>query len=98
MNKRYYVYIASCTNHTLFYTGVTNDLARRIYEHKNKLTEGYTSRYNLDKLMYWEEYLDPENAILREKQVKKYSQKKKIDLIKKKNPDMCDMYDEIVGL
>lgn len=77
MNKRYYIYITSCTNNTLFYTGITNDLVRRIYEHKNKLTKGYTSNYNLDRLMYWEECPDPESAILREKQIKKYSQKKK---------------------
>lgn len=95
MNKRYYVYATSCTNNTLFYTGVTNNLVKRIYEHKNRLTPGYTSKYNLNKLLYYEEYLDPENAILREKQIKKYSQKKKIDLIKKQNPKMHDLYDEI---
>jgi len=96
MNKRYYVYITSCTKHTLFYTGITNNLIRRIYEHKNKITKGYTSKYNLDGLLYYEEYLDPQNAILREKQIKKYSQKKKINLIRKQNPDMDDLYDEII--
>lgn len=98
MSKQYYVYITSSTNYSVFYTGVTNDLIRRIYEHKNKLVKGYTSRYNLDKLLYFEEFMDPENAILREKQIKKYSQKKKIDLIQKKNPGMYDLYDQISNL
>lgn len=98
MNKRYYVYITSCTDNTLFYTGVTNDLVRRIHEHKNKSTKGYTSKYNLDKLLYFEECLDPESAILREKQIKKYSQKKKISLIQKQNLGMYDRYNEIANL
>ncbi|MFA5158240.1 MAG: GIY-YIG nuclease family protein [Patescibacteria group bacterium] len=91
----YFVYITSCTNKTLFYTGVTNNLVRRIYEHKGKLVPGYTARYNLDKLMYFEELYDPMSAIEREKQIKKYSQKKKLALIQKKNPEMYDLWDEI---
>lgn len=95
MAKSYFVYITSCTNNTLFYTGITNDLNRRIYEHKNKLVDGYTSRYNLNKLLYYEEFFDPENAIIREKQIKKYSQSKKIKLIQKQNPGMYDLCDNI---
>lgn len=98
MSKQYFVYITSCTNHSVFYTGITNDLIRRIYEHKNKITKGYTSKYNLNKLLYYEEFSDPLNAISREKQVKKYSQKKKINLIQKKNPGMYDLYDQIINL
>ena len=93
----YYVYITSCTNHTLFYTGVTNNLIRRIFEHKNKITTGYTAKYNLDKLLYFEECEDPKSAIEREKQIKKYSQKKKIALIAKKNPGMDDLFDQILN-
>ncbi|MCX6810245.1 MAG: GIY-YIG nuclease family protein [Candidatus Berkelbacteria bacterium] len=91
----YYIYITSCTNHTLFYSGVTNNLVKRIYQHKNKVVDGYTARYNLDKLLYFEECSDPLVAIEREKQIKKYSQKKKIALIMKNNPGMRDLYDEI---
>ena len=98
MNKSYYIYILSSTNHSIFYTGVTNDLLRRTYGHKNKVVPGYTSKYNLNKLLYYEEYLDPENAIAREKQVKKYSQVKKIKLIQKFNPGMIDLYDGIINL
>ena len=91
----YCVYITSNTNHSVFYTGVTNDLVRRIYEHKHKLTGGYTARYNLDKLLYYEESADPEVAIAREKQIKKYSQKKKISLIQTLNPGMYDLFENI---
>ena len=94
----YYIYITSCTNHTLFYTGVTNNLVKRIYQHKNKLTDGYTAKYNLGKLLYFEECNNPMIAIEREKQIKKYSQKKKIALIVEKNPGMYDLYDQIVDL
>ena len=98
MSKQYFVYITSCTNKSIFYTGVTNNLVRRIYEHKNKSSKGFTSKYNLNKLLYYEECADSESAILREKQIKKYSQKKKIDLIQKKNPGMYDLYDWINSL
>lgn len=95
--KSYFVYVTSNTNLSVFYTGVTNNLARRIYEHKHKLIPGYTSKYNLDKLLYFEESFDAYQAIVREKQIKKYSQKKKIDLIQKQNPRMNDLYDKITG-
>jgi putative endonuclease len=95
--NQYFVYIVSCNNLTLFYTGVTNDLLRRVYEHKNKLVPGYTSRYNLDKLLYYESFEDPVGAIQREKQIKKYSQKKKIMLIQTINIGMYDLYDQLSG-
>lgn len=95
--SQYFVYIVSCNNLTLFYTGVTNDLLRRVYEHKNKLVPGYTSRYNLDKLLYYESFEDPVGAIQREKQIKKYSQKKKIMLIQTINIGMYDLYDQLSG-
>lgn len=86
----------SCNNLTLFYTGITNNLIRRVYEHKSKLSkDSFTSKYNLDRLIYFEEYNDSIQAIEREKQIKKYSQKKKIGLIQKKNPGLYDLYDKI---
>jgi len=97
MNKSYYIYIISCTNNSVFYTGITNNLIRRMYEHKNKLTDGYSAKYNLDKLLHFEECPDPRSAIEREKQIKKYSQKKKIGLISIDNPRMKDLYDEILN-
>jgi putative endonuclease len=92
----YYVYITSCANLTLFYTGITNNLVKRIYQHKSKAVAGYAARYNLDKLLYFEECNDPMVAIEREKQIKKYSQKKKIALIIENNPGMYDLYDQII--
>src|SRR3989339_1277787 len=98
MSKSYYVYITSNTSNSVYYTGVTNDLVRRIYEHKNKLVQGFTSKYNLNKLLYYEECIDPKSAIVREKQIKKYSRKKKLDLIQKQNPGMYDLYDQITEI
>lgn len=69
-----------------------------MYEHKNKMIDGFTSRYNLTKLLYFEESRDPHSAILREKQIKKYSQAKKIKLIQSKNAGMYDLFDEIYNL
>ena len=76
---------------TTLYTGVTNNLVRRIYEHKNKLLEGFTSRYNINKLVYYEIYDDIEQTIIREKQIKKWSRKRKNDLIKSFNSDWNDL-------
>ena len=81
-------------NNTVLYTGVTNDLIRRVYEHKNKLIEGFTSRYNIIKLVYFEEFSDIRNAIAREKRIKAGSRKKKEDLINSMNPDWKDLYEE----
>jgi putative endonuclease len=78
------------TNRVL-YTGVTNDLKRRVYEHKEKLVEGFTKRYNVDKLVYYEVCEDIENAILREKQIKGWLRGKKIDLIESTNPEWRDL-------
>ncbi len=83
-------------NNTCLYTGVTNDLRRRVYEHKNKLVEGFTKKYNLIKLVYYEICDDPYNAISREKQIKKGSRKKKDDLISKMNSEWNDLYEDIL--
>ena len=73
------------------YTGVTSDLEQRVYEHKNKLVKGFTSRYNINKLVYFEEFGDVNEAISREKQIKAGSRKKKIALIEKDNPEWKDL-------
>jgi len=90
MQKQFYVYIATNNSGTL-YTGVTNDLRRRIYEHKNKLIHGFTSRYNIDKLIFYETFNNPEEAISAEKKIKGWDRKKKIALIKTKNPKFKEL-------
>ena len=76
----------------VLYTGVTNDLRRRVWEHKTKAKSwSFTSKYNIDQLVYFENYNDPENAIMREKQIKGGSRQDKIDLIKKDNPEWKDL-------
>jgi putative endonuclease len=95
MDKRYYIYIMTNKTHTVLYTGVTGDLRRRVYEHKEKMVRGFTSRYNVTKIVYYEMFDDPRNAISREKQIKGGSRQKKIDLILGMNPDWKDLYDEL---
>jgi len=80
---------------TVLYTGVTNDLKRRVYQHKEKLVEGFTKKYNITKLVYYEIFDNIKNAILREKQIKGGSRQKKIELINSMNPKWKDLYDEI---
>lgn len=93
--RNYYVYIVSNKSNTL-YIGVTNNLVRRIYEHKNKLTEGFTNKYNINTLVYFEVLETPMDAIEREKYLKGKSRKYKLDLIYKANPKWNDLYDEIL--
>jgi putative endonuclease len=81
---------------TVLYTGVTSDLIRRTYEHKNHLTKGFTEKYNVTKLVYFEQCEDVLGAITRKKQIKAGPRKKKIDLINKINPNWNDLYDQIV--
>ena len=78
---------------TVLYTGVTNDLRRRVHEHKTKMIEGFTKKYNIDKLVYHEVSQNVESAILREKQIKGGSRSKKIELINNMNPTWDDLYD-----
>ena len=91
--KQYYIYLMASFRQTL-YVGVTNDLQRRVYEHKAKETEGFTKRYNVDRLVYFEEFSDVPEAIAREKSVKKWGRRKKIELIKSMNPTWRDLSDE----
>ena len=86
----YYVYILSNYTNSTLYIGVTNDLKRRIYEHKNKLISGFSSKYNVNKLVYFEETTDIKSAIQREKNLKKWKREWKDELIKKNNPSFYD--------
>ena len=90
--KSYYVYILTNKNNSVLYVSVTNDIVRRIWEHKSKLIEGFTKKYNVDKLVYYEKFDDPNSAIAREKQLKAGSRKKKLDLINSFNKDWKDLF------
>jgi putative endonuclease len=91
--KHYYVYIMTNRSQTL-YTGVTNSLERRVYEHKHKLTPGLTSKYNIDRLVFYEETNDVYAAITREKEIKNWLRAKKIALIESKNPQWRDLSED----
>lgn len=91
-----YVYIMTNKVNTVLYVGVTNNLVKRVYQHKNKLASSFTSKYNIDKLVYFEVFEDINEAIAREKQIKAGSRKKKIDLIVKFNPTFKDLYPDII--
>ncbi|MGO9480821.1 MAG: GIY-YIG nuclease family protein [Candidatus Kryptoniota bacterium] len=92
--KTYYVYILASLSQTL-YVGITNDLCRRTFEHKHKLLDGFTKRYNVDRLVYYEETNDVRSAIEREKQIKRWRREKKIALIEGVNAGWRDLYDEL---
>jgi putative endonuclease len=95
IEKAYYVYILTNKNNTILYTGVTNNLKKRAYEHRGKLVAGFTKKYNIKKLVYFEFFRDAENAILREKQIKGGSRARKERLINNINPDWRDLYEEL---
>jgi putative endonuclease len=90
-----YVYLLASGKHRTLYVGVTNDLVRRIHEHKTKAARGFTSRYTVDRLVWFEVYDDAENAITREKEIKKWRRDWKIALIEEGNPDWEDLYASI---
>ena len=87
----YYVYILTNKTDTVMYIGVTNDLRRRLYEHKNKQIEGFTKKYHVHKLVYFEEYSEVNDAITREKQLKRWVRSKKNLLVETKNPNWDDL-------
>ncbi|KKU13686.1 MAG: Excinuclease ABC subunit C [Parcubacteria group bacterium GW2011_GWC2_45_7] len=89
--KQYYVYIATNQRNTVLYTGVTSKLGDRILQHKTKLARGFTKQYNVDKLVYYEVYSAPYEAIAREKQIKGWLRKRKIELIERQNPEWHDL-------
>ena len=91
--KQYYVYIMTSNSGTL-YTGMTNDLQRRVYQHKQKLIPGFTFRYNVNRLVYFEVFNEPQQAIAREKQIKGWLRRKKIALIEEQNPIWRDLSED----
>ncbi len=93
--KNYYVYILTNWNNNVMYIGVTNDLERRIFEHKNKLAKGFTERYNVHKLVYFEQTPDVRAAIQREKQLKGWLRKRKNELVETVNPEWKDLSEEL---
>jgi putative endonuclease len=96
MQNKSYIYIMTNRNNSVLYTGVTSDLKTRVYEHKTrKHKDSFTSRYNIDKLVYFEILSDMNTAISREKQIKSGSRKKKLDLINEFNPDWHDLFGEL---
>jgi putative endonuclease len=92
----YYVYILASQRNGTLYTGVTNDLVRRVYEHKNDLIEGFTKKYRVHDLVYFEQHEDIESAITREKQLKKWNRAWKLERIEKSNGDWRDLYPSII--
>src|SRR6266540_3342549 len=97
VGKQYCIYIMTNSHNTVLYTGVTNNLARRVYEHKNGLGGIFTRKYNIQKLVYYEVGEDVHAVIAREKQIKGGSRKKKMDLINEKNAAWKDLYEEIIN-
>lgn len=90
-SKLYFVYILTNFTNTVFYIGVTQNLTIRAYQHKEKVADGFTSKYNVDKLVYAEEYIDINEAIRREKQLKNWHRQWKLNLIQKKNPEFREI-------
>ena len=95
MGEQYYVYIMTNRHNTVLYTGMTNDLRRRAYEHRTGRGGGFTSRFNVRKLVYYEVTPSAEAAIAREKRIKAGSRQNKIDLIEGMNPDWQDLYEDL---
>jgi putative endonuclease len=95
--KVYYVYIMTNKNKTVLYIGVTNDLQRRVYEHSQGLIEGFTKKYNCHFLLYYEEFNDVDQAIEREKELKKWRREKKEALINQVNPEWFFKNDEVLN-
>jgi putative endonuclease len=91
----YWIYILPSGKHGTLYIGVTNDLIRRVYQHKHKLIKGFTTQYKADRLVWYDGYDDPTSAITREKELKKWRRNWKINLIEQDNPNWDDLYDEV---
>ena len=94
--KKSYVYIMASKRNGTLYVGVTSDLMKRVYQHKYDLVEGFSKKYQTHILVYFEEHEDINQAILREKQIKKWERKWKLRLIEKNNPNWEDLYDKII--
>ena len=96
-NHDYYVYILASQRNGTLYTGITNDLTRRVWEHKNGYAKGFTSAYNVRHLVWFEVHQDVNEAIAREKRIKRWRRKWKLELIETDNPIWRDLYDELVA-
>ena len=94
MQNQFYTYIATNKVNSVLYTGITNNIIRRMHEHKNKLIAGFTAKYNVNKLVFLESFSDPQEAIVAEKMIKGWLRKKKITLIKKGNPQWKDLSED----
>jgi len=93
--KTYYVYFLASKRKGTLYVGITNDLIRRIHEHKNNQIDGFTRKYKIHRLVYYEQFDDSYSAIQREKRLKRWLRKWKIELIESVNPDWCDLYEKL---
>jgi len=96
MEQRYFVYIMTNRHLTVLYTGVTGKLVQRVFEHRTKAVRGFTSRYNVDKIVFYEEAADATAAIARQKQIKAGSRRKKVALITAMNPGWRDLYEDLL--
>ena len=96
VNRQYYVYIMASKQDGMLYIGVTSDLIKRVYEHKNDLVVGFTNKYHIHNLVYFEQTEDINSAISREKQLKKWNRTWKIELIEKNNPKWWDLYCDLI--
>jgi len=95
MNKNYYIYILASRRNGTLYVGITSDLIKRVWEHKNKIAEGFTSKYNVNKLVHYEKFNDVYDAIQREKRLKEWRRKWKLALIEANNPSWSDLYEQV---
>ena len=93
--KSYYVYILASKRNGTLYIGLTNDLKKRVYEHNNSFVEGFTNKYSVHSLVYFEQCNDIESVIKREKQLKKWNRKWKLELIERENPQWKDLYEDL---
>jgi len=96
-DKKFYIYILASKKNGFLYTGITSDLVKRTWEHKNGAMDGHTKKYSIKRLVYFEIYDDFDNAVKREKQLKKWHRQWKVDLIEKDNPDWNELYRTIVA-
>ncbi len=94
-NKRFYVYILAKERNSTFYVGMTSNLQKRTWEHKNEVADGFTKKYSIKRLVYYEIFDDPENAIKREKRLKKWNRPWKMRIIEEMNPNWDDLYEKI---
>jgi putative endonuclease len=95
--SEYYVYILASKRNGTLYTGFTNDLIRRVYEHKNDFIKSFTKKYGVHVLVYFEQCDDYDGALLREKQIKEWKRRWKLELIEKKNPEWADLYEQLLS-